>query len=305
VILYNNNNGGVFSGAVDTTLPAFSVSNNLGLDFTDSTKLSLDVTTVKERSVTTNIIAETPNSQTSNVVLVGSHLDGVPAGAGINDNGSGSSTNLELALTFDKCLNNPVNKVRFCWWAAEELGLLGSEHYVNDLVQNNPTELQRIRMNLNFDMVGSPNFFYGIYNGTGAAPEIRDRCVQIQRQFEGAIGGQSKPYGLTPFNGRSDYGPFIENGVAAGGLFSGAEEIKDAEGRSIYGGLANTPYDPCYHEYCDSYDNINRDSLAVLGNAAYQVTGYFSLNNLSSEPRMTTPHKKYYYEQHPDAISRY
>lgn len=49
---------------------------------------------------------------------------------------------------------------------------------------------------------------------------------------------------LTAFDGRSDYGPFIENGIPAGGLFTGAERIKNAEGRAKYGGLANAAYDP-------------------------------------------------------------
>ena len=61
--------------------------------------------------------------------MVGSHLDSVPEGPGINDNGTGSAFNLELALQMAK-RNPPLNKVRFAWWGAEEEGLLGSTHYV-------------------------------------------------------------------------------------------------------------------------------------------------------------------------------
>jgi len=304
-IIIVNNAGSSFSGSIDTILPAYGVSAAVGLDLTNSARVSIDVRTLKETLVTSNIIADTPNAQTQNVIVVGSHLDSVPAGAGINDNGSGSATNLELALTFDKCLPNAVNKIRFAWWGGEELGLLGSQFYVNDLVNNNPGELAKIALNLNFDMIGSPNFFYGIYNGSGAAEGIRNRCVQIQRQFEAAIGNMGEPYDLTPFSGRSDYGPFIENGVAAGGLFSGAEEIKDAAGRSKYKGLANTPYDPCYHAYCDSFENINAQGITVLATAAYQVTEYFANTAFNTQPTIKPGQKYHIQNPHPDAILQY
>jgi len=305
IIIVNTNGGPSFSGAIDTELPAYGVSAAVGLDLTNSARVSIDVKTLKEILVTSNIIADTPNAQTDTVIVVGSHLDSVPAGAGINDNGSGSATNLELALTFDKCLPNAVNKIRFAWWGAEELGLLGSQHYVNDLVNNNPGELAKIALNLNFDMIGSPNFFYGVYNGSGAAPEIRNRCVQIQRQFEASIGNMGEPYDLTPFSGRSDYGPFIENGVAAGGLFSGAEEIKDAAGRTKYKGLANAAYDPCYHAYCDSIENINVDGIKVLATAAYQVTEYFANTGFPTLPTIKPGQKYHIPNPHPDAILQY
>jgi len=298
--------GPSFSGSIVSAIPAYGVATAVGLDLTNTARVSIDVRTLKEKVLTSNIIADSPTSQTDTVIVVGSHLDSVPAGAGINDNGSGSATNLELALTVDKCLPNPVNKIRFAWWAAEELGLLGSRHYVDDLVKNNQPEWMKIALNLNFDMVGSPNFFYGIYNGSGAAPEIRNRCVQIQRQFEASIGNKGEPYDLTPFSGRSDYGPFIENGVAAGGLFSGAEEIKDAAGRTKYKGLANAAYDPCYHAYCDSYENINVEGITVLANSAYQVTEYFAKFDFSTQPTTIKPGQIFQIPNpHPDAILHY
>jgi len=246
----------------------------------------------------------------NNVIVVGSHLDSVPAGAGIYDNGSGSSTNLEIALTIFKCFR-PPNKIRFAWWGAEELGLLGSRHYVDDLVNNNPPELERIALNLNFDMIGSPNFFYGVYNGSGADPTIRDRCEAIQREFEQYIQSIGEPFGLTSFDGRSDYGPFIEAGIPAGGLFSGAEVVKNSTRRAIFGGLANTAYDPCYHDYCDTFDNISAESLTTLASAAYVVTAKLANDgNLvrrfgSKNKQLATPGRAFPYPNHPDAISRY
>jgi Zn-dependent M28 family amino/carboxypeptidase len=306
IIIYNNNQGPVFSGTCETSLPAYGVSAFLGLELTEqSVSLTIDVETLKEVSITSNIIADTFGGDPNNIVVVGSHLDGVTAGPGINDNGSGTSTNLEIALTVNRCLPNPRNKIRFAWWGAEELGLLGSRYYVDDLKTNNPDELKKIALNLNFDMIASPNFFYGVYNGSGAAPEIREKCVLIQREFEASITSQGKPFSLTPFSGRSDYGPFIENGIPAGGLFSGAEEVKNSDGRSIFKGLANTAYDPCYHDYCDSYENLSAESLTTLAKSAYTVTTRLANTVFKPESNSFRGSKIFPIDYHPDAISPY
>jgi len=74
---------------------------------------------------TSNVIAETPDGDPNNVIVVGAHLDSVGPGPGINDNGSGSATILEIADQIRKV--KPRNKIRFIWFGAEEHGLLGSE----------------------------------------------------------------------------------------------------------------------------------------------------------------------------------
>jgi len=246
----------------------------------------------------------------NNVIIMGSHLDSVLQGPGINDNGSGTSANLEMALTTFKCLKSPINKIRFAWWAGEELGLLGSRHYINDLVNNNPEELEKIALNINFDMLGSPNFAYGIYNGSTASSAIRDKCIIIQKEFENAMQNQQKPYIIKPFSGRSDYGPFLEIGIPAGGANSGSDTIKNSTGRTLFGGLANTAYDPCYHDYCDSIENVSVESLATLASAAYHTMVQLANNaelvqQISSKKQLALDGKLFTYEQHPDALSIY
>ena len=71
-----------------------------------------------------NVIAELRGANDGNVVMAGAHLDSVPAGPGINDNGSGSASLLEIAQNMSK--NKPQNTVRLAWWGAEEAGLIGS-----------------------------------------------------------------------------------------------------------------------------------------------------------------------------------
>ena len=121
---------------------------------------------VNETRTTYNVIAETPGGDPDNVVVVGAHLDSVPRGPGINDNGSGSASILEVAETYAAQERTPTSKLRFAWWGAEEFGLLGSNHYVANLSQ---AERDRIALNLNFDMVGSPNYVRFVYDGDNSA----------------------------------------------------------------------------------------------------------------------------------------
>jgi len=117
-------------------------------------------------------------------------------------------------------------------------------------------------------MLGSPNFFRGIYNGSSGSSDIKNGSAKIQSVFQNYFNSIELATDVTAFTGRSDYGPFIENGVPAGGLATGAEVIKDAAGRLKYGGYANVPYDPCYHQYCDTVENINRHVLLEMSRAA-------------------------------------
>ena len=211
-----------------------------------------------------NVIAELKGVNDSNVVMAGAHLDSVPAGAGINDNGSGSSALLELAQSIRKL--KPQNTIRLAWWGAEESGLIGSTRYVNALSQ---AEKDRIALYLNFDMVGSPNYIFMVYDGnesSWAAPAgvpIPDGSKQIEGLFESLYTKMGEPYDDAQFSGRSDYQAFINNGIPSGGLFTGAEVIKTAQQASIWGGTAGESYDQCYHQACDDIDNLALKALDV------------------------------------------
>ena len=81
----------------------------------------------------------------------------------------------------------------------------------------------------------------------------------------------------TAFDGRSDYGPFIAVGIPAGGLFTGAEGIKTPEQAAIYGGAAGFALDPCYHQACDTYDNISIEALDQMSDAAAHSVMVFAM----------------------------
>jgi len=249
-------------------LPVLGVSHDLGVSFIQlQATLSVSVDMKLVTVYTSNLIADTQVGRDDQVIVVGSHLDSVPAGPGINDNGSGSATNLELATELFKANITMTNKVRFAWWSAEELGLLGSSYYVSQAITSG--EINNIALNLNFDMLGSPNYFRGVYDGAGAAPDIRQGSVNIESLFTTFFGFEGLAWNYATFDGRSDYGPFIENNIPAGGLFTGAEVIKPADWRQYYGGLAKTAFDPCYHQSCDDLYNIDQNVLNQNAKAAY------------------------------------
>jgi Zn-dependent M28 family amino/carboxypeptidase len=237
---------------------------------------------------TVNIIADSPNGKINGqTIVIGAHLDSVVKGPGINDNGSGSATILEIAeqLAALKYTNKLQRQVRFAFWGAEELGLFGSEHYVDSLTE---AQLAKIYANLNFDMVGSPNYVRFVYDGNGdgsddaaAGPPGSDTIEEIFTKYFADQGLASEP---TAFDGRSDYGPFIAAGIPAGGLFSGAEGIKTPQQAAVYGGTAGVAYDECYHQACDTISNLNSKALSELGDAAAHATLTLALSETGLFP---------------------
>jgi Zn-dependent M28 family amino/carboxypeptidase len=124
---------------------------------------------------------------------------------------------------------------------------------------------------LNFDMIGSPNFVRFVYDGDGSAglsdPGPPGSQV-IEQTFLDFFASEGLPTEPTAFDGRSDYGPFIAADIPAGGLFTGAEVNKTPEQAAIYGGTAGIPFDPCYHEACDTFGNVSAFVLNQMADAA-------------------------------------
>ncbi|KIA64727.1 M28 family peptidase [Nocardia vulneris] len=260
VIIFNEGQPGrtdAFTEALDEkgiTVPVVATSYAVGKDLAGQANSVVRLKTDTEAlpATTHNVIAESPQGNAEKVVMAGAHLDSVRAGAGINDNGSGSAALLEIALQM--ATSTPKNKVRFAWWGAEELGLVGSKFYVNNLSQANRN---RIALYLNFDMIGSINYAYKIYDGRqGPAGS-----AEIEQNFARYFTSKGLPYGRTALDGRSDYGPFMRVGISVGGLFTGAEGIKTAQEQRQFGGQAGRPYDPCYHRSCDTTTNISDKAL--------------------------------------------
>ncbi len=235
--------------------------------------------THEELIETFNVLADT-SGRTDRTVVVGAHLDSVREGPGINDNGSGIGAILETALQIAELGIEPKNRIRFAFWSGEEDGLIGSEYYVSQLTKR---DIKDTAVNLNFDMVASPNPVRFVYDGDGDAfgtdgPNGSDVIEDVFLNYFASQGLATEP---TAFDGRSDYFGFIENGIPAGGLFTGAEDIKSEEQAAIFGGTAGTPYDPCYHAACDTNANIDPVVLEEMADAVAHATLVFGLTKSS------------------------
>ncbi|CAM5661742.1 M28 family peptidase OS=Streptomyces tendae OX=1932 GN=GUR47_17680 PE=3 SV=1 [Streptomyces tendae] len=207
-----------------------------------------------------NLIADWPGGDANQVVMAGSHLDSVTSGPGINDNGSGSSAVLETALAVARSGYHPAKHLRFAWWGAEELGLVGSRYYVNSL---GSADRAKISGYLNFDMIGSPNPGYFVYDDNPA-------IEQTFKDYFAGIGVSTEIE--TEGDGRSDHAPFKNAGVPVGGLFSGADYRKTSAQAAKWGGTVGQPFDRCYHSSCDTTANINDTALDRNSDAvAYAV----------------------------------
>ncbi len=220
-------------GAPGIEIPVLAVGAAAGRSLGPRAELEVDA--VSERRDTVNVIAETAAGRGERVVMAGGHLDSVPSGPGINDNGSGTAALLELADALGG--RAPGARIRLAFWGAEELGLIGSRRYVRGLA---PDERERIAAYLNLDMVGSPRPARGVYS---------DADPEIERMLRRLVGPRAEEENA---GGNSDHAPFERAGVPVGGLFTGA-------GR---------PHDPCYHRACDDIDNANLPVLVEMSRAA-------------------------------------
>ncbi|MFD5701289.1 M28 family metallopeptidase [Streptomyces lasiicapitis] len=276
LVLYNHSGDQPVKGNLEVPenahIPAVGISKAEGEKLAEQVakgevKLSVDVATKAIPHKTRNVIAETRGGRADRVVGLGAHLDSVPEGPGINDNGSGSAGLIEVAEKLAKETKGGkklTNKVRFAWWSAEELGLLGSDHYVKTLTAQ---QKKNIKLYLNFDMIGSPNGAELVYDGdnsdnTGSGPGPKG-SAQIEGLINGFLDKKKVPHWGTDFDGRSDYGAFIANGIPAGGTFTGAEGLKTEEQAAKAGGKAGQPYDPNYHGAGDTLKNIDRKIFAT------------------------------------------
>ena len=280
---------GLINGTAEgtgVTIPVLEATYPAGRYLVDhpSATVDLSATTRIETLVTRNVIAETKTGRTDRTVVVGAHLDSVPDGPGINDDGSGTATDLEVALQMAALGVKPVNRVRFIWFSGEEQGLLGSDYYVSQLTKRQTTDIAAM---LDFDMLASPNYAEQIYDGDGsefgsAGPKGSGTVESTFQKFFDARGEYTE---RIAFDGRSDYVAFTDAGIPAGGIATGAEIHKTLDELPFWGGTVSDTlagqYDPCYHLICDDIGNINETVLAIMSDAVAHTVLTFAQTTAS------------------------
>jgi len=281
-LIYNEMDGPLAGSLGDAqgTVPTAGLTRAAGealLEMEGPVRVFVDLRVQQETQETVNVLAES-RAGGSDVVMAGAHLDSVPEGPGINDNGSGVGVVLEIALQLaeDFGVNEADGELqhtlRFAFWGAEELGLLGSAHYVANLT---PEERSRILAYLNFDMVASPNAVRFVYGDEA-----------LTALFEDHFAARGLPVSAEDLGGGSDHAPFSEVGVPVAGLFTGASGEKTAAEARTYGGRAGAPYDRCYQQACDTLqttaNTLAQRSLDEMADAAADVLMRLALGGEAS-----------------------
>nr|WP_305791246.1 M28 family peptidase [Sutcliffiella cohnii] len=260
--MFNNAAGtinGTLGGADDRFVPTVSITqaqgNNLvsKLNNGETVQASLKVLGASAglRSSHNVIASKLPtnkNRDNGNVITLTSHHDSVPGAPGANDNASGTAMVLELARVFK---NLPTDtEIRFITFGAEELGLLGSRHYVRDLPQE---ELDRIVANFNLDMVGSRDAGSLVMNTIDGQPNL---VTELSQASSLRLNGEPTRFGR---GGSSDHVPFGEAGIPAA-LF------------------IHSPLEPWYHTPQDTIDKISKEKLQdvaeIVGTAIYDYARF-------------------------------
>jgi len=283
MIVANNDDsdtaGGTLGEETDVKIPVVGISKADGARLRANpanATIKLNAGVRKER--TRNVVAQTKTGSTQNVVMAGAHLDSVPEGPGINDNGSGAAAVLETAVQLGSS-PKVQNAVRFAFWAGEEEGLKGSTEYVETL---DVEALKDIALYLNFDMLASPNPGYFTYDGnqsappTGSVPRVPEGSAGIERMLSAYLEAAGKTPQDTNFDGRSDYDAFTQAGIPSGGLFAGAEDKKTKEQAELWGGEADAPFDPNYHKAGDTYEHLDRTALEIQGGGVAYAIGLYA-----------------------------
>jgi Zn-dependent M28 family amino/carboxypeptidase len=252
----------VFSGQLGkpVTIPVVGVSYESGSSLAakahGGVSARLAVNAVTGRRPTRNVVADTPADRHNSLIIVGAHLDSVPEGPGINDNGSGSAAVLEAALRLAPYLAQAPIDLRFAFWGAEERGLLGSRHHVASLSDE---ERRRIVLYVNLDMVGSANFVRYIQ---GPAQLSDASAAMVRRELLAYFQERHLPIEeREAVRTGTDDASFFQKGIPTLGLYTGAGGRKSESQAGLFGGETGRPYDPCYHRACDTIANINREVL--------------------------------------------
>ena len=287
VIIFNQGNdptreglivGTLIPGGEGVTIPV------VGGSFANGEALSQPGSTARvtvpapESRPQVNVIAEKASTRPlgkDNVVMAGAHLDSVQAGPGINDNGSGSAALLEVA----EQLATSSRRTRSASRGGAPRRRACSARPRTSTASARPRRTE-IALYLNFDMIGSPNYIFMVYDGDESsfpAPvPIPDGSIADRGLVRVLLHLGRRAVRRREFSGRSDYQAFILNDIPAGGLFTGAEERQDGASRRRSGAAPRAQqFDPCYHLACDTFANNYDHALDVNSDAiAFAVLTY-------------------------------
>ena len=179
-----------------------------------------------EKHESQNIIVTKPSKTSDDeIIIIGAHYDSVESSPGASDNASGTAVLLEVARVLESVSTD--KELRFLFFGAEELGLIGSKKYVDEMTTE---EIKRTVAMLNMDMVGSADAGpLTMFTVDGLSNTVTNTVKTIQKI-------------PLEFTDRSDHTPFHTAGIDAA-LFS------------------YSPLEEWYHSPKDKIDQISKERL--------------------------------------------
>jgi Peptidase family M28/PA domain len=288
-------NGDPFVASIPVAFTSFAIGQSLYNQYTAGTPpiMSLSIHQIVDPNRTDwNVIAESKGGDPDHVVVVDAHLDAI-YGAGMLDNASGSAAILDIAQKMRKA--HPLNKLRFIWFGGEELGELGSKYYVHNL---SPSELAKIRYDLDADVLATPNYSIGVLDP--AAVDLFGRTVSETfpaNVYEPSKVARDMAVNYFDSTGRNhiffspkgtDAEQFQLAGVPASGLLTGQDCCKTQEEVDLFGGYlgnyeGNVPsFDGgCVDNpfrWCDNLSNNDPNVLTFMSQAFADMTVRMAYN---------------------------
>ncbi len=270
-IIYNNVPGPLRAALSDPSqghIPAGSVSQADGqtLAAEPGITVTLEVRALQQVRTSSNLIAQTRTGNPHNVVLVNGNLDSI-GGAGENDNGTGTAAMLQDALHLG-AWPRITNAVRFVFTSAQEYSFAGAAAYLASLTAQ---DKQDIALDLNAEMIGSPNTGYFVLDGLPGAGS-----AAITKAFYAYFNATGVQTEAAPLSGRWDYNAFAGAGIPTGGVFTGADSTKTQTEVAKWGGTAGVAFDPCYQITCDTLNNVDRTAMLRNARALAFVIGTYA-----------------------------
>eukprot|EP01106_Pelomyxa_sp_JSP_P019346 TRINITY_DN9623_c0_g1_i1.p1 TRINITY_DN9623_c0_g1~~TRINITY_DN9623_c0_g1_i1.p1 ORF type:complete len:228 (+),score=50.27 TRINITY_DN9623_c0_g1_i1:67-684(+) len=177
---------------------------------------------------------------------------------------------LELALTVPTARKGWIkNKILFAWWAANTWGLMGSQAFLMSLDKG---QLRQLACAVDADVIASSNYVLSVLNGT-TAPTLAAApgSTQIQKLFTKYLEDHSVAYVVREMDASSDASTFVHHGIPANGAQAGGSGVKTVDQRKLFGGLADTPADTCYHKSCDTVEHLSSECLGWIVKSTVHV----------------------------------
>ena len=270
IILFNRPAGGILlTGTASVTgkiikIPAINISLEDGLKIKENLTKGKEIAKIKMKNDVgqmkgRNIIAKKIGSQFPNEkIVLGGHLDSWDLATGAIDNGVGSFSVMDIARTYKKLNLQNDRTIEFVLFMGEEVGLVGSKHYVNQALKDG--SINQIKAMSNMDMTTNPKSYYSTMESNLSI--LTDYANDVQKVIP-----DFKLKTFASVDLHSDHQPFMLQGLPIIGL-SDSQFTK---------GALN-----CYHANCDTFDYV--EEVGLKNNVILETYLLYRLSNLKDIP---------------------